>query len=63
VTGAIDPRLAAESLIPPRTGISITPRTSNLDRELMIRLEIGRVVLMSGLRQIDQVPDRIADSP
>jgi hypothetical protein len=60
VTAAIDPRLAAESLIP-RTGI--VNYTSNLDRELLIRLEIGRVVLMSRLRQIDQVPDRIADSP
>ena len=61
MAGTIDPRLAAESLIPPRTGI--VNYTSNLDRELLIRLEIGRVVLMSRLRQIDQVPDRIADSP
>jgi hypothetical protein len=34
VTAAIDPRLAAESLIPPRTGI--VNYTSNLDRELLI---------------------------
>jgi len=61
VTGAIDPLFAAESLIPPRTGI--VNYTSKLDRELLLRLEIGRVVLMSGLRQIDQVPDWIADSP
>jgi hypothetical protein len=61
VTVAIDPLLAAESLIPPWTGI--VNYTLNLDRELLTRLEIGRVVLMSRLRQNDQAPDRIADSP
>jgi alpha-1,3-rhamnosyl/mannosyltransferase len=58
VTGTFDLLLAAESLILPRTGIG--NYTWNLYRELLRRPEIGRVVLMAGLRQIDHVPDPAA---
>jgi hypothetical protein len=57
VTGTFDLLLAAESLILPRTGIG--NYTWNLYRELLRRPEIGRVVLMAGLRQIDQAPDPV----
>ena len=60
MTGTFDLLLAAESLIPPRTGIG--NYTWNLYRELLLRPEIGRVVLMAGLRQIDQVPDQAANA-
>ncbi len=60
MTGTFDLLLAAESLILPRTGIG--NYTWNLYRELLLRPEIGRVVLMAGLRRIDHVPDRLADS-
>jgi glycosyltransferase involved in cell wall biosynthesis len=60
VTATFDLLLAAESLVPPRTGVG--NYTLNLYRELLLRPEIGRVVLMSGLRQLDRAPGRIAET-
>ncbi|WP_245613039.1 glycosyltransferase family 4 protein [Skermanella stibiiresistens] len=58
MTGSFDLLLTAESLFPPRTGIG--NYTFNLHRELLLRPEIGRLVLLAGLRRLESVPDHAA---